>query len=86
MIVNSFFHTGQNFEYGMKQLYFDGSELKPQILYRIVDDIEFYIGEERVSEKTLQDYINANPKAEVTFQPLTAAAEWDTSSQPSFGK
>ncbi len=79
-------HTGQSFEYGMKQLYFEGSELKSKVLYRVVDNIAFYIGEACVSEKALQDYIDANPKKEVTFTPLTIAAEWDTLPPPSFGK
>ena len=79
-------HTGTNHEYGMRQLYFEGSQLKTKILYRIVDNAAFYIGEERIDEKTLQAYINANSKTKVVFEPLTVAVEWDVSSQPSFGK
>ena len=79
-------HTGQNFEYGMSQLCFEGFQLKSKPLYRIVDNIEFYIGEERVSEQTLQNHINVNPKTKVTFEPLTIATEWDTLPPPSSGK
>ena len=79
-------HTGQNFEYGMSQLCFEGFQLKSKPLYRVVDNVEFYIGEERVSEQTLQNHINVNPKTKVTFEPLTIATEWDTLPPPSFGK
>ena len=79
-------HTGQNFEYGMSQITFEGSKLVSKTLYRVVENTEFYIGEERVSENTLQDYINANPKTQVVFKPLTIASEWDSSNQPSYGK
>ena len=79
-------HTGQNFEYGMSQLCFEGFQLKSKPLYRVVDNVEFYIGEERVSEQTLQNHINVNPKTKVTFEPLTIATEWDTLPPPSSGK
>ena len=78
--------TGKNFEYGMNQLTFEGSKLVSKSLYRVVENTEFYIGEESVSKNALQDYINANPKTQVIFEPLTIAAEWDTPSQPNFGK
>ena len=79
-------HTGQNFEYGMSQITFEGSKLVSKTLYRVVENTEFYIGEESVNENTLQDYINANPKTQVVFKPLTIASEWDSSNQPSYGK
>ena len=78
-------HTGQNFKYGMNQLIFEGTELVSKSLYRVVENTEFYIGEESVNENTLQDYINANPKTQVVFKPLTIASEWDSSNQPSYG-
>lgn len=78
-------YTGTNHEYGMSQLSFEGSQLKKKILFRIVDNVEFYIGEERVSEQALQSYISTLEKSEITFQPLTQAAEWDGSSYPAKG-
>ena len=79
-------HTGQNFEYGMSQITFEGSKLVSKILYRVVDNSAFYIGEEQVTVEELQAYIDATPKTQVVFELLAIASEWDTSSQPNFGK
>ena len=67
-------HNGQNFEYGEKQLAFDGAELKASELWRIVNDgepnAEYYIEGRQVSQEELQKYIGDNPKTKIEFSPL----------------
>ncbi len=83
-------HNGNDFEYGMRQLYFDGSEILFRNLYRIVNDgesdAEYYVGEEKVTQAELQAYINANPKTKIAFEPLTLAKEWVDWIYPNDGK
>ena len=67
-------HTGQNFEYGESQIYFEGAELKARKIYRIVNDgepnAEYYIADKQVTEEELLKYIEDNPKTKVEFSPL----------------
>ena len=67
-------YTGQNFEYGESQIYFEGAELKARKIYRIVNDgepnAEYYIADKQVTEEELLKYIEDNPKTKVEFSPL----------------
>ncbi len=67
-------HNGQDFEYGEKQLYFEGSTLRTRELWRIVNDgepnAEYYIGSDRVTESEIQEYFKKNPKTKVEFSPF----------------
>ena len=67
-------HTGQDFEYGEKQIYFEGAELKTKELYRIVNDgepnAEYYVEGKPVTQEELQKYIEDNPKTRLVFLPL----------------
>ena len=72
-------HTGQDFEHGEKQIYFEGAELKPKELYRIVNDgepnAEYYIEGKPVTQEELQKYIEDNPKTKVEFLPLEVSLQ-----------
>ena len=67
-------HNGQNFEYGEKQLAFDGAKLNASELWRIVNDgepnAEYYIEGKQVSQEKLQKYIGDNPKTKIELSPL----------------
>ena len=67
-------YTGQDFEYGEKQIYFEGAELKAKELYRIVNDgepnAEYYVEGKPVTQEELQKYIKDNPKNQLVFLPL----------------
>ena len=67
-------HTGQDFEYGEKQIYFEGAELKAKELYRIVNDgepnAEYYVEGKPVTQEELQKYIEDNLKTQLVFLPL----------------
>ena len=67
-------HTGQDFEHGEKQIYFEGTELKAKELYRIVNDgepnAEYYVEGKPVTQEELQKYIEDNPKTQLVFLPL----------------
>ncbi len=67
-------HTGQNFEYGENKIAFDGTELKPKEIWRIVNDgepnAEYYIDGKQVTQKELLKYCEDNPKTKVEFSPL----------------
>ena len=67
-------HTGQDFEYGEKQLAFDGAELSNKNLWRIVNDgepnAEYYINDKQVTGAEILKYIEDNPKVKVEFLPL----------------
>ena len=67
-------YTGQNFEYGESQIYFEGAELKARKIYRIVNDgepnAEYYIADKQVTEEELLKYIEDNPETKVEFSPL----------------
>jgi translation elongation factor EF-G len=71
-------HTGQDFEYGENQLAFDGAELKPKEIWRIVNDgepnAEYYIEGKQVSQEELQKYTGDNQKTKIEFSPL--AVSW----------
>ena len=72
-------HTGQDFEYGENQLVFDGAELNPKEIWRIVNggapNAEYYIDGKRVSHEDLLKYCEDNPKTKVTFSPFELSAE-----------
>jgi hypothetical protein len=71
---HSWNHTGQDFEYGEEQIYFEGAELKSRELYRIVNDgepnAEYYIEGKKVTQEEILKYIDDNPKTKVEFLPL----------------
>ena len=72
-------HTGQDFEYGEKQIYFEGTELKAKELYRIVNDgepnAEYYVEGKPVTQEELQKYIEDNPKTQLVFLPLEVSLQ-----------
>ncbi len=67
-------NTGSDFEYGEKQLAFDGAELKPKEIWRIVNDgepnAEYYIDGKQVTQEEVLKYIEDNPKTRIEFSPL----------------
>ncbi len=67
-------HTGSDFEYGQKQLYFVGAELRAESLWCIVNDgepnAEYYIGDRQVTEAEQTAYIKSLTKTKFTFSPL----------------
>ena len=67
-------HTGSDFEYGQKQLYFVGAKLRTVSLWCIVNDgepnAEYYIGDRQVTEAEQTAYIKSLTKTKVTFSPL----------------
>lgn len=67
-------YTGQNFEYGCNQIYFEGAELKIKELYRIVNDgepdAEYYIEDEQVTREELLNHINDDRKSQLQFEQL----------------
>lgn len=67
-------HNGSDFEYGQKQLYFVGTDLRTESLWHIVNDgepdAEYYIGARQVTEAELTKYINSLTQTKVTFSPL----------------
>jgi len=73
-------HTGQNFEYGISQIYFEGAELKTKELYRIVNDgepnAEYYIGDKQVTKEEILKNINDGPEFRLQFEPLEVS--WQT--------
>lgn len=77
--THSWNHNGSDFEYGEKQLYFDGIEIKERHLWRIVNDGEpdavYYIGNQRVTKEEILRYIEDKPNARVTFTPLKLSME-----------
>ena len=77
-------HTGQDFEYGENQLVFDGAELKPKEIWRIVNDgepnAEYYIGDKQVTQEEILKYIEDNPKTKVEFLPLEVS--WESNEYP----
>ena len=77
-------HTGQDFEYGGNQLVFDGAELKPKEIWRIVNDgepnAEYYIGDKQVTQEEILKYIEDNPKTKVEFLPLEVS--WESNEYP----
>lgn len=70
-------HTGQDFEYGEDQIYFEGAELKSKELWRIVNDgepnAEYYIDGKKVTQQEILKHIEDNPKTKVEFSPLEAS-------------
>lgn len=71
-------HTGERFEYGSNQIYFEGAELKTKQLWRIVDDgqpnAEYYIDGKRVSYDEMTKYIADNQKKDPEF--FTFSSSW----------
>lgn len=70
-------YTGQNFEYGEKQIYFEGAELKTRELYRIVNDgepnAEYYVEGKQVTYSELLKYIEDNLNITIEFTPFKAS-------------
>ena len=67
-------HTGERFEYGSNQIYFEGAELKTKELWRIVDDgqpnAEYYIDGKQVTQEEILKYFEDNPKTNVEYSPI----------------
>lgn len=78
-------HTGQDFEYGEKQIYFEGAELKAKELYRIVNDgepnAEYYVEGKPVTQEELQKYIGDNQKKKIEFLPLEVSLQKEITSE-----
>ena len=72
-------HTGQAFEYGENQIYFEGAELKTRELYRIVNDgepnAEYYIGGKAGTKEEISKYTKENPKINIEFSPLEISSQ-----------
>ena len=77
-------YTGQDFEYGEKQLAFDGAELKPKEIWRIVNggepNAEYYIDGKQVTQEEVLKYIEDNPKTRIEFSPLEVS--WESNEYP----
>ena len=67
-------HTGLDFEYGEKQIYFEGASLKTKELCRIVNDgepnAEYYVEGKQVTQEEILKYFEDNSKTKVEFLPL----------------
>ena len=67
-------HTGSDFEYGERKLFFEGAKLKTKELWRIVNDgepnAEYYIEGKQVTLEELLKYFEDNPKTKVKFLPF----------------
>lgn len=67
-------HTGENFEYGGSRIYFEGTELKTNELYRIVNDgepnAEYYIEDKQVTREEFLKNINYGPEFWLQFEQL----------------
>lgn len=78
-------HTGENFEYGVSRIYFEGTELKTNELYRIVNDgepnAEYYMEGKRVTEKELLKNINDGPEFWLQFDPLEVSWQKEITSE-----
>lgn len=81
-------HTGQDFEYGEYQIYFEGAELKQKELYRIVNDgepdVEYYIEGKQVSQEELIKYIEENPKTSIEYSPIDKSWYYRISSEEAY--
>jgi len=78
-------HTGENFEYGGSRIYFEGTELKTNELYRIVNDgepnAEYYMGGKQVTKKELLKNINDGPEFWLQFDPLEVSWQKEITSE-----
>lgn len=66
-----------DFGYGESKIIFEGTELKTEVLWRIVNDgepnAEYYIGSEPVTQEEILKYFEDNPKTKAEFIPLEAS-------------
>ena len=78
-------HTGENFEYGVSRIYFEGTELKTNELYRIVNDgepnAEYYMEGKQVTEKELLKNINDGLEFRLQFDPLEVSWQKEITSE-----
>ena len=78
-------HTGENFEYGVSRIYFEGTELKTNELYRIVNDgepnAEYYMEGKQVTKKELLKNINDGPEFWLQFDPLEVSWQKEITSE-----
>ena len=78
-------HNGSDFEYGERQLYFEGATLKTRELWRIVNDgepdAEYYVEGKPVTQEELQKYIGDNQKTKIEFLPLEVSWEKEITSE-----
>ena len=67
-------YTGQNFECGWRQIYFEGAEIKTKELYRIVNEgepnAEYYIEDKQVTREEFLKNINYGPEFWLQFEQL----------------
>ena len=70
-------HTGENFEYGGSRIYFEGTELKTNELYRIVSEgesnaeyYEYYMECKPVTKEEFLKNINYGLELQLQFDPL----------------
>ena len=76
-------HMGQNFEYGARQLAFEGAALKTKELWRIVNDgapdAEYYLNGESVSRQVLLQYFEGTVKEACVLAPLSVSWSYNIS-------
>ena len=72
-------HTGQAFEYGESQLFFEDAKIRSRELWRIVNDgtpdAEYYIEGRSSTLEELQTYLESRQGTEVAFAPLAFSME-----------
>ena len=68
-------HTGQSVECGERQITFEGTKLISQDLWRTVNhgtpEAEYYVGEKQVTYTEFLQYVEDNPKEQVSLSPLS---------------
>ena len=78
-------HTGENFEYGGSRIYFEGTELKTNELYRIVNDgepnAEYYMEGKQVTKEELLKNTNDGPEFWLQFDPLEVSWQKEITSE-----
>ena len=66
-----------NFVYGESNLVIEETELKTEVIWRIVNDgepnAEYYIDEKQVTKEEILKYFEDNPKTKVEFSPIEAS-------------
>ncbi|MBQ5834254.1 MAG: hypothetical protein IIW36_05505 [Clostridia bacterium] len=82
---HSWNHTGQNFEYGESQIFFEDARIRSRELWRIVNDgtpdAEYFIEEKPVTLEELQTYLESRQGTEVAFAPLAFSTEGSISAE-----
>ena len=67
-------YTSDDFTYGQSRLHFDGAQITHEPLWKIVNDGEpnatYYIGDQKVTQEMLEQYIADHPKTPIEFSVL----------------